>query len=378
VAVTFMSDGAGGTGITPFASQLATVFDGPRSGTVTVDTAVKEHGYAALKHDSAASASAYVARLACLADAGRRISVRVRFDNTHAIAAGGAFIRVLSAAAGTLAEVRINTAQRLELRAGSSGTTLLATGATVLSANGTTWYRVALCYTITSAAVSEWRLYLNGTLEATGSNPATQGTGSSGLRVGWTGTSPGANIVMRSQDWYVDDSSALTDPGDIRVTSKMPAGWDRVAERPANTANRYTHAATTAVVREQYTVQAAAVGDDDLTGASVVAWAGWVHYAVVAAIGSTLAKIIVNGVDITPTTTTGGSGVYQTLMSVVNSTTYPSGSNAVGLASTGTAVDTLLAECGVFIAYTTGGAATAAPPPWMTYRKRRQQTMLAR
>lgn len=360
-----MADGAGGTA--NVSTAFLSVYDGVASGTVTIDTTVKEHGYGSLKHDSAASASAYRARLACLADAGRRISVRMRFAGYPASSSG--ILRPLAGTA-TACELRLNSTGKLLLYAGASGGALQATGTTTLSLN--TFYRIAFCYTITSASVSEFRVYLDGNLELTASNPATQVTGTNNLRVGWTGTTPGANVLMYHQDLYVDDSTALTDPGDIRVSGKMPAStgtsnafdtavgagtnrWDRVNERPTVTTTGYTQAGTSQVI-EEYGVEPANVGDDDLTGVTILGWGGWVQYTVVAAVGSILAQIIVNAV-LQSTTTTAGSGAYQTLFKMSAVTTYP-GTDAVGLRSTGSAVDTTMSGCGVFVAYTpaAGGA----------------------
>jgi collagen type VII alpha len=361
VAVVFLSDGAGGSALTP-TSAAATVFDVLGSGSVVAQTTVKEHGYGSFKHDSGASnLSAYVVAT-CLADAGRRISIRFRFDNIPTGSATG-IIRLLTVANAQVAEVRLNSAGKLVLYAGATGSTLQATGTTTISA-GTTWRRIAVCYTITNASTSEWRVYLDGTLELTASNPASQVTASNRLRVGWTGTGPGANAVMYSQDYYVDDSTALTDPGDVRVTGKMPASisgttnawtlvgsaanrWDAVDERPASTANRYTQTAN-AQVTEQFLVQADAVGDDDLTGATILGEVGWAHYAVAAAAGSTLISMYLQG-NLFTLTTTAGSGVYQTHFKVA--TSAHASADLIGLRSSGTTADSNFAEAGILIAY---------------------------
>jgi hypothetical protein len=375
VAIVFLSDGAGGTGITPISTTFATVFDSTRSGTVTVDTAVKEHGYGALKHDSVASASAYVAVAGVLADAGRRISVRYRFDHTPDPSAGTRILAGLTVADGNVIEVRLDNAGKLRLYAGTAGATLVQTGTTTLSMNGTVWYRIALCYTITSASVNEFRVYLDGALELTGTNVASQTTGTSRCRFGWSGTTAGVNKVMRSQDFYIDDSAALTDPGDIRVTGKMPASisgttnawtlvgsapnrWDAVDERPASTTNRYTQTAT-GQVAEQFLVQADNVGDDDLTGATILGAVGWAHYAVAAAAGSTLISMYLQG-NLFTLTTTAGSGAYQTGFKVA--TDAHASADLIGLRSSGTTADSNFAEAGIFIAYTTGGAAPTGFP----------------
>ena len=359
MAVIFISDGAGGLGITPVATT--SLYNGPKSGSVEVSTSVKEHGYGSFVHDSAGGVSAYINRLACLADAGRRISMRVRFSAFPTTTS--TIIRPLTGTS-TLAEIRLDSSGNLRLYAGASGAALQATGTTVLSIN--TWYRITLSYTITNASTSEWRVYLDGALELTASNPASQPTGSNNLRIGWTGNNPGTSKLMYHQDLYIDDGTGLDDPGDIRVTSKRPAGtgasnafdtvvgasanrWTAVSEMPATTTNMWRQAGSSQVA-EQYTVQAASVGDDDITGKDIVCWAPWVYWSIVAAGGSTLVSMYADG-SLVGLTSTSGSNVFQTMESIVASTSYPSGNDDVGLRSTGTTVDTNLAECGIFIAY---------------------------
>jgi hypothetical protein len=359
MAVIFISDGAGGLGITPIAATG--LYNGPKSGSVEVSTSVKEHGYGSFVHDSAGGLSAYINRLACLSDAGRRISLRVRFSAFPTSTSG--IVRLLTGTT-TLAELRMDSAGKIRLYAGASGGALQATGTTVMAVD--TWYRISLAYTISSASVSEWRVYLDGVLELTASNPASQPTGSNNLRIGWTGNNPGTSKLMYHQDLYVDDGTGLDDPGDIRVTSKRPAGtgaandfntvvgasanrWTAVSELPATTTNMWRHTATSQVA-EQYTVQAASVGDDDITGKSIVCWAPWVYWSIVTGAGSTLISMYANG-SLVGLTSTAGSNAFQTMESIVASTSYPSGNTDVGLRSTGTAVDTNLAECGIFIAY---------------------------
>src|SRR5688572_24525938 len=134
----FLSDGAAGTALTPTSVSSGaslTVFNVAGSGSVVPQTTVKEHGLYALKHDSAASASAYVVAGGVFADAGSRASVRCRFDHAPDTNNTG-IMRVLTAANAQVAEVRLNTAGKLVLYAGASGATLQATGTTTLAMDG--------------------------------------------------------------------------------------------------------------------------------------------------------------------------------------------------------------------------------------------------
>lgn len=377
MAVVFIEAGGAETGAaagtmtdTP---QTGSLYNGAKSGTTTIDTAVKEHGYSSIKCDATATpASAYVARLACLADAGRRVSIRMRFATAFGATAGTAILRFLTSAVGTCWEIRLDSAGKLRLHCGAAGATLVQTGATALSLGQ--WYRISVAYTITSATVNEFRVYLDGVLELTGSNIASQTTATSMLRIGFTGTAPAASAVINFQDVYIDDSTALTDPGNIRVTAKKPAAagstnafdtlvgtgtnrWDRVSERPGNNANGLMQAGT-GVVRENFTVEAEGAGVDNITGAPILDWAAWAYWTIVAAAGDATTALVANGTDIAQTSVA-ASGVYQMAYSLAGLTTYPSANNVVGYKSTGTAVDTTLTECGVIIAYK---AASFMPP----------------
>ena len=100
----------------------------------------------------------------------------------------------------------------------------------------------------------------------------------------------GSNAVGHAgyvDDMYVDDVTDLSFPGDIRVTAKLPAsdntvnfdttvGTGAVNERPLSVTNGQQHAAATDV-QENYTLQAASVGDEDLTGTTIVGYTGWVY-----------------------------------------------------------------------------------------------------
>lgn len=377
MAVIFVEGGGSGpggdTGVLTATTQTGAIYNGTKSGTTAVDTTVKEHGYSSIKASATATpASAYVARNACLGTA-RRISMRSQFSGAWSStnSPGTGFIRVMATAA----------AEIFSLTIGSTGIVRLATGATILGTSSGaaltagTWYRFTVCYSITSTTVYDIRVYQDGVLIISSTNglPTTLPSAAPvDLRLGLTGSVMAANAVHNFQDVYVDDVSDLTDPGNVRVTAKRPAGlgatnafdtlvgsgtnrWDRVSERPISTANGMTQAGT-ALAREQFTVEAAAVGDDNLTGAPILGWAGWTHFTVVAAAGSVLAKPVVNGVD-QSYTTVAASGAYQTTYHAIASTSYPSGNTAIGLASTGSAVDTTLGECGVYVAYTPAVAA---------------------
>ena len=383
MAVIFLESGGSGpggdTGVMTATVQTGAIYNGTRSPTTVhpnVDTAVKEHGYSSIKATAtAAPVSSYVARNGCLGTT-RRISIRSRFSGAWSStnSPGTGFLRVLATGATEIFSLTVGTTGVVRLAAGS--TVLGTSSGSALTAGN--WYRFSLCYTITNTTTYDIRVYQDGVqiISSTNGLPTTLTSAApADLRIGFTGSAMAANAVHNFQDVYVDDTAGLADPGNVRVTAKRPAALGAtnafdtltgatdggrmgyVNDRPIDTANRITHAATSAVVREQFTVEAANVGDDNLTGVTILDWAGWTHFTVVVGAGSVLAKPVVNGVD-QAYTTVAASGAYQTTYHLAGSTSYPSSNTAIGLASTGTAVDTSLGECGVMIAYTPAVAGT--------------------
>jgi hypothetical protein len=176
----------------------------------------------------------------------------------------------------------------------------------------------------------------------------------------------GANRTAWIDDIYIDDSSALTYPGDIKVTAKKPAAagaanafdtgigaganrWDRVNEVPISETNGWRHNASSSQ-SEQYTLQAAAVGEADITNQAILAICAWLWGAEAASGTGTGEAIWRAGtaVGISLTTT---PALYT---SIVDTTTYPSTNQAIGMRSSGGGRDVFLYECGMLIAYRTG------------------------
>lgn len=262
------------------------------TGTVTVSTDQPRFGPYSLKHASGAgNGAATVYKDGVMADAGRRISVWVylaalpstTFGFWNATGVGGT---------GITWQVRIDTNGKLALYRGV-GPTLVATGTTTVPTN--TWFRVSVGFVITSGSVNDCRVYLNGTLEATGHNVSVN-TGSDRLSIGWgTGAPPGANYVMYTSGCYTDDGTAFDDVGggvadSVHVACKHPAAtntnnfdttvgtgtnrWDYVDEVPLSESNGLQHAAATDV-QENFGLEAAADGDTNLTGATIIARTAW-------------------------------------------------------------------------------------------------------
>lgn len=257
-------------------------------GTVASSTEQARSGSRSIKCDSTASGTAYVRKDSVLADAGRRISVGFYFSNfqTNPV---GIIVPRTSADAGVFS-LRVTSAGVLQLwnnsaQIGIDGSTL-STGQ---------WYRITLTYTITSTTVNEFRVYLNDNTSAdiSVSNATLSATGTSALRLGWSVGTLNSGFILYLDDVHIDDSSSLAAfSGDIHVTAKKPASentnnfdtaignargstdYDNVNEVPYSETNGWQHAAATDV-QENYGLESASAGDEDLTGATLISRMAW-------------------------------------------------------------------------------------------------------
>ncbi len=104
-------------------------------------------------------------------------------------------------------------------------------------------------------------------------------------------------------------------------------------------------------ITEEYTVEGASVGDQDLTGATIAEVVGWIDAK---ALASETGSMVVNGSSFNVALTSTETAFYQPSAT----TTYPSGGTAIGLITTTALTTVSLYECGVSIVYTPGTAAT--------------------
>jgi hypothetical protein len=175
---------------------------------------------------------------------------------------------------------------------------------------------------------------------------------------------------MRGSDFYVDSSTAMTDPGNILVTAKRPvsngttnqfttqvgasgSGYGsghtpQVNERPLSNVNAWS-ISTAAKQTEEYTIEAASVGDIDISSATIVDYMGWIDAKEASTANSPVAHIIVGSVATAITLTT----TNKFFTHVAGSTTYPTGGTDIGMDGqyTTTAHIFTLNECGIVFAY---------------------------
>lgn len=260
----------------------------------------------------------------------------------------------------------------LSLRITSAGVLQLWNGSSAqIGSNGSTLstgvlYRLALCCDVTSGNLTAAKLFVNGVQDIS----VTGQSLSFARRIGWL-QPPGANKVLNTSHYYLDNTTDLTDPGGtnaLKVTAKLPAavnnnnydttgGTGAVNERAISETNYKQHA-DKAQQYQDYTLQTAAVGDKDISGAGItlLARSAWMWAKNSKAGG--LVNIVDNG---SGTTNWSGSASYALYTLLTDSATYPSNAAGIGqLHPNAQPEDSYLAECGTMIAYTESAGGISA------------------
>lgn len=275
-------------------------------------------------------------------------SATVRFAQIKQTADSTAVIKVIITSAGVL-QIFNNTVQ-----VGSNGSTL-ATGK---------WYRICLAWNLTSTTVNDIRLFNNGVVDISITNGTLTAITPADAYIG--NSEGNLSFDLRSSDHYIDDSNALTDPGDIWVTAKRPfsngttngfttqigaggSGYGsghapQVNERALSTTNGWSMVGAGSAITEEYTIEGANVGDIDISAATIVDYMGWIYQK---ALVSETATIVTGGTSSTYATGTVNSAVTQ----IKGSTSYPGGGTDIGVITSTDLTTFSLYECGVVVAY---------------------------
>jgi hypothetical protein len=167
-------------------------------------------------------------------------------------------------------------------------------------------------------------------------------------------------------DFYVDNRTDLTDPGDVRVTAKRPfangttngfttqigaggSGYGsghapQVNERPLSQTNGWSMVGAGAAVTEEYSVEGASVGDVDVSIHPIYDWSSWVFAK---SLASETASLIVGGA----TSNIALTSTATAFQKAAGSTIYPVGSTDVGIITDTSLTTVSLYECGVLIAF---------------------------
>jgi len=331
------------------------------SGTVTSDSSAPITGTRSILLNTSSPATLAFANspAATMADAGRRITFRCKFDTIPA--ADAVIFQVRNASSNNVLQLGVNSTANLKLL--NTGV-ISVTGTTVLRVN--TVYRVAFSYIITSASVWTVNVFLNGKLEITQNSGTLTNTTGTNFRL-TVAAAAGANVKFWFDDVFLDNGTDLADPGNIIVTNKRPnangaangfttqigaggSGYGtghspQVNEQPLSTTNGWSIASASALT-EQYTIEGAATGDVDVSRRdySLVDYMGWID-AKTASAGTR--NIVLAGVATNITTTTS----FALYTKVAGSTTYPSTNTAIGMNNNSVNNLTSLAECGILLAY---------------------------
>lgn len=313
-----------------------------------------------------------------ISDTGARISVYVYF-NAMPSSAGGVTIFDLRKTGGLGADdiVSVNITPSGTLQMWQNGNTFQIGGNATLGNLATgVWYRISLAYTITSTSVNRFELRVNGISTISITNATITSTGSSRVAIGNLNTDTA--LDMRTSDHYIDNSSALTDTGDIWVTAKRPnangttngfttqigsggSGYGtghspQVNERPLSTTNGWSMVGAGSAITEEYNIENAATGDISLTGATIVGYEGWISAK--SLVGEP-AKLVLSGTNVPRTLTTS----IATYFATTTSATYPAGTGTdIGLTTDTSLTTVSLYEAGIVVAYIP--AATVAQNYW--------------
>ena len=336
------------------------LYTGVGTGTVSTDYLHGNH----VKSYKWTNSQGYAYKSAVVADAGGRISAYFYFTDWPASANG--FVGIEQTADGlVVAKLQISTTGVLQ--AFERGGNQIGSNGTTLSLN--TWYRISFAWTITSKTVNEFRVYLNGVLDITGTNVSLQNNTATDFIFGsFTGD---ASFTMYASEIFIDDINSLADTGDVRVTAKRPFGngtavqfttqigsgnsgygdghADEVNERALSETNGWSLSITTTKKTEEYNIEGLAVGDINLTGTSILGFMGWI-WAKVASTTNRVTNIIVNNVATAKLLTTS----YAMWTQITNTSIYPSGTGTdIGMDAVFSTTPRLasLAECGIIVAY---------------------------
>lgn len=293
-----------------------------------------------------------------VSDAGARINFFL-YLNVLTPTVTTPFMSILTSGLSQILNVALTTGGILQFT-NNTGAQLGTNGSTLSTGK---WYRISLAYTITNTTTNRFELFVDGVSSISATNITLPTTVSDRIQFGTTIT-PASDA--RFSDFYIDDSAALTDPGNIWVTAKRPnangttnnfvtqigsggSGYGtghspQVNERPLSTTNGWSVVAVGATT-EEYNIEGKAVGDIDISTATIVDYLGWVSTK--ALVGETV-QVIVNGNNFSQAITS----TITLYTKIAGSATYPAGTGAdIGMTTDATATTVSLYECGVVVAF---------------------------
>lgn len=311
-----------------------------------------------------------------LADAGGSISVFI-------------YLNALPSATCTLFATNNNTANQtiIRVRLTSGGILQLFNNTVQIGTNGSTlatgtWYRLCLTWNITSLTVNTVKFYKGSLIDISVTNSTLSFTGSTQARFG--NISANLTLDLRMSDFYIDNVTTNTDPGNVWVTAKRPnangttngfatqigaggSGYGtghspQVNERTLSTTNGWSMIGAGSAVTEEYNVEGASVGDIDISAGTIVDLMGWLYTSALVAESASVILIGTSStISVTPTN--------STITKIAGVTVYPPGTGAdIGEVTTTALTTVSLYECGIVVAYIPG-VVTAGTTGIMTTRR---------
>lgn len=332
-----------------------------RSGSATIATDYVHGGHIkSLSSTTGSYGAAVESKIGTSADAGTRVSAYFYIVslpssvNTNLIAHTNASSKAFSIVITPSGVLRVQN---------NSGTQIGSDGATLSTG---TWYRISVAYTITSTTVNRIEIFVNGVSNISITNGTLSYTGNTTVTFGNVTSATGNSIRM--SDFYIDNSSSLTDPGNIWVTAKRPvsngttngfttqigsggSGYGtghspQVNERPLSTTNGWSIVGAGSAVTEEYNIEGKSVGDIDISTATIVDWLGWASMK--SLVGETV-NMIIDGASVAQAITS-STTLYT---KIKGSATYPAGTGTdIGIQTDTSLTTVSLYECGVIVAYT--------------------------
>lgn len=293
------------------------------------------------------------------ADAGTRVSFYVYMNTIGSSTQTLCYFRT---GGTTIFAIAVTSAGILQLFNGNLSSQLGVNGST-LSAG--VWYRISVAYTISSTSVNRFEVFVNGVSNISVTNGTLTNTGTSTVAFGTQ--SPVTNADNRFSDIYVDNSSSLTDTGNILVTAKRPnangttngfstqigsggsgygAGHSpQVNERALSTTNGWSMVGAGSAVTEEYNVESFSTGDMVANPSTIVDIVGWAYMSSLA--GETV-NIILNGVNFSQAITSTNT-MYTKAAGYAG---YPAGTGTdIGIQTDTSLTTVSLFECGILVAF---------------------------
>lgn len=332
------------------------------SGNVAIDTSADFTDGRAINLSTNPVTDSFVSKQGVIGEAGRRISIRIKFDTLPAPGSDGQIISAEGPVFNGF-QLGIATGGQLEIRGDGIAT---LQGNSILKVN--TVYQICMCFVVNSVSSFQCAAYINGHREIAVSTGTLNGTVLADLYISNRFDLSGSNTTnFWFWDVFIDDGSDCSYPGNIKVTAKRPtangdlndfttqigsggSGYGtghapQVNELPNSLTNGWAKVGAGDVTYEDYIIESISIGNYDMSANRVVGVIGWV-YAKSLAPESALIRVNGSGTFISLTST---PTVFTYIAAAF--TLYPNGGDAIGLRASTDLTTVSLYECGIMVAF---------------------------